>query len=118
MSRFIFRLFVSGQDPKHQRVADGLTKLLRGQCGERCQLDVVDVRRQPEMAEEDNVLATPTLVRVEPLPALRVVGELAACTRILADLGVRPAEWSVEEKPSRTRQLNEGHELAAGLNHP
>jgi hypothetical protein len=91
--RFLFRLFVTGADPKHARVAEGLRRLLANKCHKCCQLEVVDVHEQPELAERTKILATPTLVRVCPQPAQRVVGELAACTRILADMGLRPNEW-------------------------
>jgi len=115
MTQFVFRLFVSGEDPRHDRVAVGLKRLLENKCADHCHLDVVDVRRQPELAEQCNILATPTLVRLTPLPALRVVGELAACTRILADLGMCPGEWP--SKPEAAGQESFANYSATGAPH-
>jgi circadian clock protein KaiB len=115
MAQFVFRLFVSGTDPRHERVALGLRRLLANKCSNHCHLEVVDVHRQPELAEQCNILATPTLVRLAPLPTLRVVGELAACTRILADLGLRPGEWPSKMETTDTEARSPCQ--SAGVSH-
>jgi circadian clock protein KaiB len=90
MSRIQLRLFVSGENPSHARVARGLGQVIARKFPDTCELQVIDVCQCPEQAEQDRILATPTLVRVAPLPACRVVGELAACRNTLAALGLRP----------------------------
>ena len=57
----------------------------------RYRLDVVDLYQQPALAKEDGVLAAPTLVRTEPGPILRIVGDLSDERRVLAGLGIRGA---------------------------
>ncbi len=89
MSQIQLRLFVSGENPAHARVARGLGHVIARKFPNACELQVVDVCRCPELAERDGVLATPTLMRVSPQPACRVVGELAACKNTLAALGLR-----------------------------
>ena len=89
MPQFQLRLFVSGENPAHARVARGLGHIIARRFPDTCELQVVDVCQRPELAERDGVLATPTLLRVAPLPACRVVGELAACKNTLAALGLR-----------------------------
>jgi len=88
MSEFQLRLFVSGENPAHSRVARGLEEVISRRFSETCRLEVIDVCRCPDLAAEDGILATPTLLRVAPLPACRVVGELAACRCTLAALGL------------------------------
>jgi circadian clock protein KaiB len=57
--------------------------------GERARLEVVDLRDRPEVAEQERILATPLLVRTEPLPVRRIVGDLSDPERIVATLGLR-----------------------------
>ncbi len=42
-----------------------------------CQLEIVDVSDNPDVAEADSIMATPTLIRMSPLPALRLVGDVS-----------------------------------------
>lgn len=88
MSQIHLRLFVSGENPAHARVARGLGHVIARRFPNHCELQVVDVCQCPELAERDGVLATPTLLRLSPQPACRVVGELAACKNTLAALGL------------------------------
>lgn len=39
-------------------------------------LEIVDVRARPDITAEDRILATPTLLKVSPLPSRRIVGDL------------------------------------------
>ena len=58
---------------------------------DRAAFEVVDVRERPELAEEDRILATPTLVRRTPAPVRKVIGDLGEIDRVLARLDL-PAE--------------------------
>jgi circadian clock protein KaiB len=39
-------------------------------------LEIVDVRERPDITAEDRILATPTLLKLDPLPSRRIVGDL------------------------------------------
>lgn len=53
-----------------------------------CEVEIIDVIETPERAETARVVATPTLVRVQPLPERRIVGDLSDWARVLAFLGL------------------------------
>jgi circadian clock protein KaiB len=59
---------------------------LRGQY----ELQVIDVLEQPELAEEEKILATPTLIKQLPPPLRRVIGDLSDKDKVLFGLEVRP----------------------------
>ena len=59
-------------------------RVLEGQC----ELTVIDVMQEPHRAEEDGILATPTLVKAAPSPPRRVIGDLSAIPKVLAELGI------------------------------
>ncbi len=83
----VLRLFVSGSSIATQQIMQTLHTLLERSLREPYTLKVIDVRNHPDLAEADRVSATPTLVRVWPLPVRRIVGNLSDTSRILDILG-------------------------------
>jgi circadian clock protein KaiB len=65
-----------------------LSDLCAGLLAGRANLEVIDVRREPERGEAANVIGLPTLVKVRPLPTRRVVGDLSHGRRVLSALGI------------------------------
>lgn len=61
-----FRLFVAGDSPRSLRAIENLRRLGEDTLGGRYEMEVVDVLQHPERAEEDRILATPTLVKHAP----------------------------------------------------
>ena len=57
----------------------------------RYELQVIDVLEQPQLAEDERVLATPTLIKQLPPPLRRVIGDLSDKDKVLLGLEVRPA---------------------------
>jgi len=90
------RLYVAGDAPNSLLARRNLRALLAAHCEGAYELDVVDCLREPERALRDGVLVTPTLLRLAPPPPRTVVGSLAQTDRVLAALGLAPAEAPVE----------------------
>ncbi len=82
-----FRLYVVGQTPKSITVVDDLKGLLESTCDGHYTLEVIDVTENLEMAEKDNILATPTLIKSSPPPEKRVIGDLSNREKVLLNLG-------------------------------
>jgi len=79
-ARISLRLFVSGRSPAAQRALENLRAVCDDEAVRRkyqIDLDVVDIQQSPELAEEDHILATPTLLKKLPLPVRRMVGDLS-----------------------------------------
>ncbi len=70
------RLFVTPNSSLSLTAAARVSAFCREMPQGFCNLEVVDVIANPEKAEADGVMATPTLIRVGPLPAIRLVGDL------------------------------------------
>lgn len=73
----LFRLYVAARLPNSQRALANLTEFCRQHLADRHRIEVVDVFESPERALADNVLLTPTLVVVAPLPTRTIVGDLS-----------------------------------------
>jgi circadian clock protein KaiB len=84
-SQLSLRLYVSGQAP-NSRTAIRNLESLRAALTAGAAVEVVDVRERPELAEEDRILATPTLVRRAPLPVRKIIGDLSDIERVLVGL--------------------------------
>ena len=84
---YVLRLFVSGSSAATERILQTLYQLLEQSLCHPYTLKVIDVAKHPEQAEIDQVAATPTLMRVWPLPVRRVAGNLDSVDQLLRLLG-------------------------------
>lgn len=81
-----FRLYIAGQSAKDELIVDNVTQILRDEYGTGYQLEITDVIEHPELATRDNILATPTLVKYDPHPVRRIIGDFSNKTKVLAGL--------------------------------
>lgn len=86
--RYTLRLYVSGATPCSTRAIENVKALCEEYLQGRYDLEVVDIYQQPGLAEGDQILATPTLVRRLPLPLRRLVGDLSDPGRVLGRLNL------------------------------
>jgi circadian clock protein KaiB len=97
MSRLRLRLFVAGDTPRSHEAILNL-RLLCAELGvEDAHCEVVDVLRQPDVAETLRILTTPTLMRTDPAPARRVTGDLSDHAAVLRGLAL-----PLEDPPLRS----------------
>ncbi|MBE9146148.1 circadian clock KaiB family protein [Planktothrix mougeotii] len=94
---YVLRLFVSGHSLVTEKTLQTLHQLLERSIGHPYTLKVIDVLKHPDLAEADQISATPTLVKVWPKPVRRIVGELNNVDTILRLLG-SPADTLPWEK--------------------
>ena len=85
---FKLRLYVAGDAPNSAQAVANLTALCRKNLLDRHEIEVVDVFREPKRALEDGIYMTPTLVKLAPSPALRIVGTLSEAQTVLQALGL------------------------------
>ena len=85
---YLFELYVAGDDLRSRTAIHTLTAMCDERLAGRYGLEVIDVLLHPERAESAKILATPTLVRREPAPGVRVIGDLSLTRSVLARLGV------------------------------
>ena len=88
MSEYSFRLYVAGRTVRSREAETNLRFLCEAQVPGRYEFEVVDANERPDLAEEARILATPTVVRLTPLPVLRVIGDLSDQIRAAAGLGI------------------------------
>lgn len=91
-----FDLFVAGDSPRGQTARANLERLCRAALGDSFEIEIIDVLERPELAEGDSVVATPTLIRREPAPVRRLVGDLSDDEKVISALDLQPGAGSRE----------------------
>lgn len=94
----VFTLFVAGGSSRSRTAITTLRQLCAEHFGANCDLTIVDVLKESDLAEERNILATPTLIREKPLPSVRLIGDLSDKSRLLAYLNLS-APQATGDKP-------------------
>lgn len=84
------RLYVAGQTPKSVAALANLQKYCEQYMRGRYRLEVIDLLQHPQLAEGDQILAIPTLVRKVPVPIRKIIGDLSNEERVLVGLDIRP----------------------------
>lgn len=86
MDKFVFKLFITGQTPKSQRASANLHQICERELGSRYELTIIDILEQPQLAEDERILATPTLIKLHPKPVRRLIGDLSNAEVVLHEL--------------------------------
>ena len=88
--RYLLKLYVTGRTSKSELAIANLQRICTDELGGRYELEIIDVLEHPQAAEDDKVLATPTLIKRLPPPLRRVIGDLSDKHKVLLGLEVRP----------------------------
>ncbi|HSB32879.1 MAG TPA: circadian clock KaiB family protein [Nitrospirota bacterium] len=86
------RLYVAGQTPKSLAAFSNLNKICEEYMAGKYAIEVIDLLKDPKLAQGDQILAIPTLVRKLPTPIRKIIGDLSNTERVLVGLDLRPAE--------------------------
>ncbi len=92
MAAVVLRLYLSGQTTRSEQALANVRRLLSQPNAVACDLEVIDILSRPEVAEEENLLATPTLIKVAPPPMRRVIGDLSDMQAVSDALGLGQGE--------------------------
>ena len=84
------RLYVAGQTDKSIRAIKNLNRICAEHLEGRYTIEVIDLLERPQLAEGDQILAIPTLVRRLPEPIKKIIGDLSNAESVLVGLDIRP----------------------------
>ncbi len=86
------RLYVAGQTPKSLAAFANLKKICEENLKGRYKIEVIDLLENPKLANGDQILAIPTLVRKLPPPVKKIIGDLSNTLRVLVGLDLRKGD--------------------------
>ena len=87
--RVRLRLYLSSRSANGAAVAQMYRAVAQRLPADSVEIEVIDVFDQPARAQRDRIIATPTLIKVEPQPELRLIGSIGDEESILRHLGLR-----------------------------
>lgn len=85
---FTLRLFITGATPNSIRAVSNIKQICEDHLKGRYALEIIDVYQQAEMAEKEQLVALPLLVKMLPLPERRIIGDLSDTKKVLKGLGL------------------------------
>ncbi len=88
MIKYSFQLYVNGNSLTSMEAINTLNEICNDTLKGNCEIEIIDIQKDPDRAEEAGILAIPTLIRKWPLPESRIIGALSVKTRVLAGLGI------------------------------
>jgi circadian clock protein KaiB len=98
------RLYVAGQTPKSLAALSNLKQICAEHLDGKYELEVIDLIKNPQLAQGDQILAIPTLVRNLPVPIRKIIGDLSNVNRVLVGLDLR----GTEEPPNKNSPADKG----------
>ena len=90
--KYELRLYVAGNTPKSVAALSNLEKYCEEHLKGQYKIEVIDLLVQPQLAEGDQILAIPTLVRKVPVPIRKIIGDLSNEEKVLVGLNIRPVK--------------------------
>jgi circadian clock protein KaiB len=94
---YILKLYVAGNTPNSVRALKTLNNILETEFQGVYALKVIDVLKNPQLAEEDKILATPTLAKILPPPVRKIIGDLSDREKVLIGLDLLYDELREDE---------------------
>ena len=86
---YLLRLYVAGQTPKSILAFRNLKQICEEHLHGRYEIEVIDLIENPQLAQGDQILAVPTLVRRLPEPIKKIIGDLSNTERVLVGLDLQ-----------------------------
>jgi circadian clock protein KaiB len=86
---YVLRLYVTGVSSRSRRAILNINAICREQLAGRYDLEVIDIYQKPGLAGDEQIVATPTLIKSLPLPLRRIIGDLSDIDRVLFGLDIK-----------------------------
>jgi circadian clock protein KaiB len=85
---YVLRLFVTGATPKSIRAVTNMKQICEQHLKGKYSLEIIDVYQQNNIAEEEQLIALPLLIKKFPLPERRLIGDMSDTKKVLKGLGL------------------------------
>ena len=86
---YVLRLYITGATPRSTRALQNVRRICDQYLPGRYDLEVIDVYQQPTLAQEEQIIAAPTLIKKFPLPLRKIIGDMSIEGRVLLGLDLR-----------------------------
>jgi len=88
--KYVLRLYVVGMTPKSLRAIENIKRICEEHLKGRYELEVIDIYQNPVLAQGEQIIAAPTLIKNLPLPLRKFIGDMSQTEKILLGLDLHP----------------------------
>ncbi len=88
--KYVLRLFVAGATTRSRQAVLRVRQLCAEELNATCELEVIDIYQQPELARANQIVATPTLIKERPRPVRRFIGNLLNTAGLFSEVDLFP----------------------------
>jgi circadian clock protein KaiB len=92
--KYILSLYITGSTIRSMLALTNLKKICEEYLGGRYELEVIDLYQHPGIAEVEQIIAAPTLIKKFPLPFRRIIGDMSDKEKVLLGLDLRELNGS------------------------
>ena len=93
---YVLRLYITGTTPRSANAIANVRKICEEHLDGRYELEVIDISQRPELAEGEQIIAAPTLIKKLPLPLRRFFGDMSNTRSILIGLDRRESAQKLQ----------------------
>ncbi len=86
MRKYILRLYITGNTSRSQKAIANLFRICHEELQDQYKVEIIDVLEQPQLAEDEKILVTPTLIKQLPPPLQRIIGDMSNTETVLLGL--------------------------------
>ena len=87
-TRYVLRLFITGPTTNSSRAVTNIRQICEDHLNGRYSLEIIDVYQQQQLAEKEQLVALPLLIKKQPAPERRLIGDLSDTEKVLKGLGL------------------------------
>ena len=87
-TNYVLRLFITGATPNSIRAVENIKHICESHLKGKYSLEIFDVYQQQKLAESEQIVALPLLIKKKPLPERRMIGDLSDTEKVLKGLGL------------------------------
>ena len=85
---YVLKLFISGASPNSVKAIDNLKKILEEHLQYKYTLEVIDIYQDASLAQKEQIIALPLLIKKQPLPERKLIGDMSNTAKVLLGLGI------------------------------
>ena len=85
-NKFLLKLYITGKTAISERAISNIQRICKEKLGNEYEIMVIDILENPKLAEDEKILATPTLIKELPPPLRRIIGDLSDAEKVLLGL--------------------------------
>ena len=95
-NKYLLKLFITGHTPSAERAIKNIESICMHELDGEYHLEIINILDNPRLAEDERIIATPTLIKVLPAPLRRVIGDLSNTEKVLLGLDLVSVKKPVE----------------------